>query len=63
MMIGLDIGTDVIRACLFEGSFGRYTFSKLLKNRSQKVHCTLVLLLTWTMILKKLTPLSLLKQI
>ena len=32
MMIGLDIGTDVIRACLFEGSFGRYTFSKTLEE-------------------------------
>ena len=32
MMIGLDIGTDVIRACLFEGTFGRYTFSKTLEE-------------------------------
>lgn len=32
MMIGLDIGTDVIRACLFEGSFGRYTFSQTLEE-------------------------------
>ena len=32
MMIGLDIGTDVIRACLFEGSFGRYTFSKTIEE-------------------------------
>ena len=26
MMIGLDIGPTVIRACLFDGKFGRYTF-------------------------------------
>ncbi len=32
MMIGLDIGTTVIRACLFEGSFGRYTFSRVVEE-------------------------------
>ena len=33
MMIGLDIGTNVIRACLFEGSFGRYTFSRAFEEQ------------------------------
>jgi len=33
MMIGLDIGTKVIRACLFEGSFGRYTFSRAFEEQ------------------------------
>lgn len=32
MMIGLDIGTTAIRACLFEGSFGRYTFSRVVEE-------------------------------
>ena len=33
MMIGLDIGTNVIRACLFEGSFGRYTFARAFEEQ------------------------------
>jgi len=32
-MIGLDIGTKVIRACLFEGSFGRYTFARAFEEQ------------------------------
>ncbi len=32
MMIGLDIGKTVIRACIFEGSFGRYTFGNVIEE-------------------------------
>jgi hypothetical protein len=32
MLIGLDIGTDVVRACVFEGSFGRYSFLRAIEE-------------------------------
>jgi hypothetical protein len=32
MMIGLDIGPTVIRACLFDGKFGRYTFVRAVEE-------------------------------
>ena len=32
MLVGLDIGIEVVRACVFEGSFGRYSFLRAIEE-------------------------------